>query len=284
VLAAGVAAACSPGPAAAAGQAIRLGIVDAKQLQEISGIAASRRHPGVLWVHNDGSDKRLFAVSTNGQVVGVFELPKKPDDVEDIAMGPLGAAGAEIYLGDVGDNERQRSTVRVFRFLEPDLEPGARARKPVPIASVEIISLRYPDRPQDAEALLVDPQTGELLIATKLGRSSRIYRAAKERVVPGPIVPLQFVREIPFGDISGGDVSPDGTQIILRRENAAWVWSRAQGEDWGAAFARVPRAVAVVGLPREPNGESVAFHPAGGAYYTLSEGKRQPIYLFQLPR
>jgi hypothetical protein len=276
-------AACSPGPAAV-DQGIRLGVVEAKQLQEISGIAASRRHPGILWVHNDGSDKRLFAVSTNGQVVGIFELPKKPDDVEDIAIGTGAASGSEIYLGDIGDNDRKRSTVRVFRFPEPELEAEGRARKPVPIPAVEMISLRYPDRPQDAEALLVDSQTGELLIATKLGRSSRIYRAAKEQLVPGSTVPLQFVREIPFGDISGGDISPDGTLIILRRENAAWLWNRAPGADFGAVFARSPRSAVVVGLPREPNGESISFHPAGGAYYTLSEGKRQPIYLFPLPR
>jgi hypothetical protein len=36
----------------------------------------------------------------------------------------------------------------------------------------------------------------------------------------------------------------------------------------------------VVGPPAEPNGEGIAWSADGRGFYTLSEGKRQPIYYF----
>jgi len=86
------------------------------------------------------------------------------------------------------------------------------------------------------------------------------------------------LREIPFADISAGDLSPDGQHLLLRREDGAWMWSRGPGETIAAALANPPRRMPVIGPPAEPNGEAIAWSTDGRGYYTLSEGKRQPIY------
>ena len=68
-------AALSPNPTT--GPCTRIG--DAAQLREVpeaSGLAVSRRQPGLLWTHNDsGHDTELFAVDSSGAVQGRVRLP-----------------------------------------------------------------------------------------------------------------------------------------------------------------------------------------------------------------
>jgi len=246
-------------------------------------MAASRRHPGILWVHNDGADGRLFAIRTNGQTAAVFRLAATITDLEDIAIGPGPAAGApHLYVGDIGDNQGERRSIRVYRLPEPDLRPGTSARNPAELDGFDTIALRYADGPHDAEALCCDPRTGELFIATKQKRKSRLYVAPASRLTNGAEVSLVFLREVPCADVSAGDISPAGQHLLLRRENAAWLWSCSPGETVAAAMGKPARRVAVLGPPEEANGEAIAWSADGRGYYTLSEGKRQPIYYFPL--
>jgi hypothetical protein len=274
---------CSPVSKSGGGEAIQMGVVDEKQLQEVSGIVSSRRYPGVLWMHNDGSSKRLFAVSTNGQVLSTFQVQAQTTDLEDIAMGSAMTGDSEIYLADIGDNDRRRPTVQILRFAEPALSFGPRPKKPVPIRPVGIVTLRYPDQAQDAEALLIDPQTGELVIVAKSAKKARIYSTPAVQATSESFTrTLKFIGELPYGEISAGDISPDGSRILLRREDAAWIWTRHPGETIVTAFSRLPHPAAVIGPPEEQNGESIAFDSNGRSYLTFSEGRRQSIYLFDL--
>src|SRR5262245_47636756 len=114
-------------------------------LDESSGIAASRKHIGVFWSHNDGESPYLFAFDAHGKSRGRVRVAgAQMYDWEDMAIGP----GNEIYIGDIGDNDRKRKQIVVYRLPEPD--PSASAAKPV-----RAIQMRYPDGPHDAEALIV---------------------------------------------------------------------------------------------------------------------------------
>src|SRR5262249_40948692 len=66
------------------------GSVDAGSLRQASGIALSHDNPGVLWTHNDAGDgPRIFALNTQGQLLGTYSLPGADAvDYEDIAIGP----------------------------------------------------------------------------------------------------------------------------------------------------------------------------------------------------
>ena len=120
-----------------------------------------------------------------------------------------------------------------------------------------------------------------MFIVTKQAHQARLYRGAKDQLQDKATVTLSLAQEIRFADVSAGDISPSGRDIILRRENAALLWTRRPGESIAAALARTPVSVPIIGPPRETNGESIAFHPDGQGYFTLSEGKGQPIYFFR---
>ena len=67
------------------------GVLLDPQMDEISGLAASRRHRDVLWMHDDGGNpERLFAVSTNGTRLATLRVEGvTKTDWEDIAAFEL---------------------------------------------------------------------------------------------------------------------------------------------------------------------------------------------------
>src|ERR671913_266090 len=74
------------GPASAQARVVEVGRIKADSLVEASGLVASRRHPGVYWTHNDGSDGVLHAVRRDGSVVARMRVDTKFDDWEDVAV------------------------------------------------------------------------------------------------------------------------------------------------------------------------------------------------------
>ena len=91
-------------------------------LDEVSGLAASRKNPDVLWVHNDsGGSPRVFALNAAGDHLGIYNLNgAQATDYEDIAIGPGPTAGTDyLYVADTGNNSLGRSTVTVYRVPEP---------------------------------------------------------------------------------------------------------------------------------------------------------------------
>ena len=89
-------------------------------LAELSGLAASRRNPGVVWAHNDGSRDRVYAFATNGEHLATFEINENIEDLEDIIIGPGPLPHFDyIYAGDIGDNDSERANFVVYRMPEP---------------------------------------------------------------------------------------------------------------------------------------------------------------------
>ncbi len=152
-------------------------------VDELSGIAASRRNPGVWWVHNDsGNPAAVYAVGDNGADLGTFTLTGATNvDWEDIAVGPGPAAGTNyLYVADIGNNiDPKRNAVVVYRAPSPTvvgrLRPGRWTRRS------RSSRLTYPgDATPDAESLLVDPVNGDLFVVTKECSRSRRCSAAGE--------------------------------------------------------------------------------------------------------
>lgn len=262
----------------AAGQ--KLGVATSSNLTEVSGIVASRANPGIVWVHNDGGVSEIFAIQTNGLFLATFAFNEPLTDCEDIAVGPGPQAGRSyLYAGDIGDNTEERSNIRILRTPEP-VVPQSPAGGITEFAEQEVFTLEYPDGPQDAEALLVDPITGDVYIVTKEQSRFRLYRCASQDLDPTRTSVLELVHTGSFSQVSAGDISDDGRRIILRREEAARLWMRQAGESIADAFQRAGEEIPVTGPPEEPNGEGIAFVPNGEGYYTISEGKEPPLYLF----
>jgi len=239
---------------------------------ELSGLVLSRAHHGVLWTHNDSGDRaRVFAVAPGGRLLGEVAVTGAENfDWEDIAIGPGGGGRDALYVGDIGDNLAQRSDIAVYRLPEPP--PGGGT------ATADRLGLRYPDGAHDAEALIVDPSTGALVIATKdLSGRARLYVAAHPS--PAAVTTMRRAGEVSLGNslpVTAGDVSADGATVALRTYDRAFVWSRHSGESLVAATRRRPCSPRA-DLLAEGQGEALALTANGRAFYTVPEGKRPAL-------
>ncbi len=270
--------------------AVQAGTLLGSDVDEASGLVASRSNANILWTHNDdANDNRLFALRIDGTVVGTFTVGSGAQDPEDIAIGPGPQPDVDyLYWGDIGDNNNVRSTIVVRRVPEPIVSAG---QNPVmaTLGGVETIVLAYPTGPtapphRDAETLLVDPLNQDIYVITKRDGPGLVYRAAAPHDTTGVTVMTQ-VAVLPWNGPVGGDVSADGAAIIVRRYSGslgASVWFRPAGTLLFAAFSG-PRCD--VPLQAEPQGEAICFTPTGYDYYTVSEnqtvGAQIPIWYFQ---
>lgn len=250
-----IAAACGSAPAAPPAMILRMPTPFAHaDLTESSGLAVSRRHPGVLWSHNDSDhDALLFATDTLGIDHGTVRVSGATnEDWEDLAIGPCGARTC-LYIGDIGDNPEQRTSVRVYRVEEPDLGASATA----PAAALEI---QYPDGPHDAEALYVDT-LGDLYVITK-GRTQGIlhfrvpaaaWRAARALAEPLGQLPLDPQGTL-LDMVTAADISPDNTRVAVRTYRRIYLLPRAA--DGRLLHSRGPPCT-ITGL--ESQGEGLAW-------------------------
>ena len=266
--------------------AVNFGTVTAFEISEASGIVASRQNPGVLWTHNDnGYPGHVFALSTNGALLAHYFVPNVfSGDFEDIAIGPGASPQHQyIYLGDIGDNFTNRANIRVFRFPEPSVYAyqAANPRYDAVPGWQEIV-MTYPEGPFDAEALMVDPITGDLFIVTKQDPDARLYRATRAQLDAGGPIQLTFIRTMSFSgfrSVGAGDISWDGRLIAMRRNGRAWVWNRSATQTVGDALAVTGTQAPVA--TNELNGEGIGFHATGLGYFTTTEGFQPPINFFK---
>jgi hypothetical protein len=251
-------------PAAAGERAEVLLRIDDPRVVESSGLVASRRHPGVLWTHNDSGDAaRLFAVGRDGRVLATLRLADvRARDWEALALGRDDRGAPALFVGDIGDNQGVWPWVTVYRVAEPASLRDA-------IVPAERFRLRYPDGPRDAEALLVDPRGNRLYVASKGEAGGGLYRAPA--ALRGDRVNLlRRVGRVP-PLVTDGAFSPDGRTLVLRDYQAAHVYAASGGR------------LATVALPLQPQGESIAFSADGRSLLAGSEGAGSEIWQVPLP-
>ncbi len=254
------------------------GIIKSDLVREASGIVASRRNPGVLWVHNDSGDAaRIFAINARAELLGVCRIAgATPRDWEDIAAGPGPDPNRSyLYIGDIGDNRAKYPDIRVYRFPEPQVGAAAPFGE-MTAGPADTITLTYPGGPRDAETLLVDPLTRDIYILAKRELFSKVYRAAWPQSTTRP-VKLERVAVLPWGFAVAGDVSPDGRRVIIRGMFNASIWERPAGEPLWRAFAG--RQIQIP-LMDEPQGEGICFDSRGAGYFTIGEQDYPPLHYF----
>lgn len=284
------------------------GSVGSTTLIEASGLVASGRTDGLLWATNDsGQPTGLHALDLDGTDRGFFPLVDPAGngidaaDIEDLAI-----VGDRIYLADIGDNLEAREQVSIWIAGEPD--PTADNRS---VTAVARLDLTYADGPRDAEAMLLDPRTGTVILLDKDidGDMTRIYQieipglsvqldtppgapivtmeAEADFVgsfdatrIPGSVAELTAAAVLFPSAVTAADISTDGSLIAVRTYGTVLVFNRPPGSSVADALLTEP---CQTGTARESQGESLAILPGGTddgfRYVTTGEGEGQPVNL-----
>lgn len=257
----------------------QVGEFDEDQLSQLSGMAASRAQPGVLYAHLDaGAAPVLFVSDLTGAALGTIVLQgAETIDWEDIAVSPSASDGTSwIYIGDIGDNAARsggtpRTELSIFRLPEP-AAPSNGAE--VSVSDWERIVVRYPDDAHDAESLMYDPVADDLVILTKEDDGlSSVYRmpalAAAEEAVT-----LEWIAEVTIGQsgqgaqASAGDISFSGDRILVRNYENALLWPRTPGQSLADALAEAPLTLQTAS---EPQSEGITFSADGTSWFSAGE-------------
>ena len=259
------------------------GKLESPDLNEASGIAASKCQPNVFWTHNDSGGKALlYAIDSTGKHLGVWKIDNAANrDWEDVAAIKSGNK-CYVLIGEIGDNEHKYERIAVYRVAEPSVIPAnssSTAKEPLAAENADVSYINYPNGPQDAEALLAHPQNGEIYLLTKSNNSpSQIYKFSPR--FEGETQTLENVGEItvpaiPNGSITGGDISPDGRRVILCDYFAGYELVLPDGSSkfddiWKQKPARVD-------LGQRAIGEAVAYSSDGSFVIAVSEKKNTPV-------
>ncbi|MDB4335000.1 hypothetical protein OAA06_01435 [bacterium] len=264
-----------------------LGIVNF--IAEASGIAESKINKDALWVHNDGGcDSEIFLISAlDGDILAVYDLKSvKNRDWEDMAVAwgknDLSTVRQEqksfVYLGDIGDNIGFRDEIIIYRFEEPLFKPEVAKKRRKIKTEIEKIVLVYPDGPKDAETLLVDPFSNDVIVITKREYHVSMYKASIPSNPKRELI-LTKVGELPFNGVVSGDVAENG-DVILKTYTEIFFWKNKNKKEVWKLLAEKPTKLYY--SPAEPQGEAICFGRNG--YFTLSENAEfQPPVLYYYP-
>ncbi len=256
--------------------------VDDDKVNQVSGIVASRRYPGLLWAEEDaGSDPELIALDSDGTKLNrVTVTGAENTDWEDITLGPCPTNTADacgcLYLGDFGSNDGERTEGVVWVVPEPS---------PLDDQTVAATALRFswPDGPHDAEALFVHPVTGVITVITKETTGpARLYRFPGTALTPSsdtvellPVGTLDLgLAGSTGGRVTGGAISPLGDRLVIRTSADALLYPLGAA-DVGTALQGDAERVTV---HESTTGEAITFSPDGERLLLVDEGPSPTVW------
>ena len=237
---------------------VTIGLSPLAGVSEASGVAVSRENPGIIWSHNDSGKPMLFAFDGSGHAKARIELTgASVIDWEDMAVGAC-REGSCLYLADIGDNNRARQQITIYRVREPRVNETA-------TRTVQAMSMTYPDGAHDAEALFVMPNAQLFLVTKESAEATALYRVPTPAA--GTVGRLEQVSRIPLARVTGASTSPDGRWVALRTNTELVFYPAAE---LTAGKNPQPRRFSLSSL-KEPQGEGVAWG-TDGLLYLVSEG------------
>lgn len=268
-------------------------------LDEISGIAASQVHHGVLWALEDNANPaELVALDASGQRRATLHIAGADNlDWEDLARFDW-QGRPHLLIADVGDNDAKRARVRLLAIAEPETLVDATV---TPVWDRELV---WSDGPRDSEAVVVDAARGEILLVTKRTLPPRLYVAA---LPPSPsddagtaeeplraefVVALAGVPVTPMEDVradyraawrhqpTAASLSPDGRRLAVLTYVEVLIYTRNGDEDWAAAVSRPPQ---ILPLPTMRQAEAISWTVNGGSLLVTGEKLPTPIHRLPLP-
>lgn len=258
---------------------VQTGAIVDETLDETSGIVVSRRDPEVLWVHEDHlGAAAVTALSPAGDTLATVTLAGVTNnDWEDLAIGPCGDDWC-IFIGEVGNNDLDRTEMGVYVLVEPDLSTitdGAAT-----VSDWAWYGMVYPEGTENVEALAVTAQGLPVLLSKHIeGGTSDVYRYPALEALTDVTVGLMGT--LTTGDpsdaggaaVTAADLWPDDSRLLVR--TYGWIYE----VDLSAGLESVGTApVATLTGANEMHGEAVAYDPWRGGFWQVAEGLNTPLW------
>lgn len=241
------------------------GVMSAKPLNEVSGMAKSRSYPNTYWVVNDsGAEARLFAINRDGNtIIPTFskfstygETPEEGKTqwdgfrvlyTENVDWEDMTVDDNYLYVADTGNNLNSRRNLVIYVLSE--IDPTASTQS----AAIRTLPVRYPEqrsfpgligkRHYDSEALFSD--NGLLYLVTKhrnlIGRTeagANLYRLDTDYTDDMNDLVLVDSHAV-MTSATGADLSPDGQRLAVISYYDLWIFDRpAAGDQWLSSTSR----------------------------------------------
>lgn len=262
-----------------------IGRIGSPEITESSGLVASRCQENVLWTHNDSGDNAfIYAINKKGEKLGTWKVAgAKNKDWEDLAITKDKTGKCFLYIGDIGDNERKRSELTIYRIREPKVSAESKSsgkKNPLLTENAEAIGFSYPELRRDAETLLVHPVTNDIYILTKrLGGASEVFRLKNDfdTVKANALEKIAelSVPSLPDGFLTGGEISPDGKSVVICDYfNAYEIILPKNAKNFDEIWKEKPT---VIELGNREQGEAVCYSSDGNSIFATSEKKNSPL-------
>ncbi|XP_046364552.2 uncharacterized protein LOC124140820 isoform X2 [Haliotis rufescens] len=249
-------------------------ISSASGLHMVSGLAASKTHPGYLYAINDnaGSDKIYIVHADTAKVVGVLTVQHSHEfDWEDIAVGPCPrGSGACIFVADTGSQHHNQATVYAVK------EPSTTHTQNVQVTS----TYGYKWTEGSSEAMVVDSAGEVYMFSEHSGQPAHMAKLPSQNWDNGKVNTLHSTLTLPFKSANSGplaaDISPSGTDLLIKTLNHIYYW-HMPGKSVVNALQHPGIGVPYVS---ESRGESVAWKWDGNGYYTIGQDSQQALHFY----
>lgn len=191
------------------------GRIEHPGLVEASGLTPSRRHPGVIWSHNDtGTPAFLFGLRENGESVGAYEVQDgRLIDWEAVSTDEDG----RLFFADIGTNGLVRTHSAIHRVSEPDVSQSwGRAEVE------ETWLLRFPGEREDCESFFISDRVAYII--AKYPRLDGVAMYKFSLLEEADTVLLERVGAIEApAPVSDAALSPDKSRLALLTEEGVLI-------------------------------------------------------------
>jgi len=257
-----------------------VGSIKNKKVIEASGLIQSIENPNFLWTHNDGGDGPfLYLISSiDSKFYGQIKLKGvKNEDWEDLAIGPsiTKEKGSFIYVGEIGDNKKKKKIKKIYFFKEPKITDYN--KKIIQIDDFYTINFSSEKKIEDFETLMIDSNSKEIFIISKSKKKKqKIYKILTKNIDLKNIQIAKRILSLDFGNyndkITGGDISSDGNECLIKTYNNVFYWKKKEEEKWDDIWKMPPT---ILNYNPEPQGEAICWSNDKKSYYTLSESENK---------
>jgi len=138
--------------------------------------------------------------------------------------------------------------------------------------------VKYPGKKYDCEALVVDPDTLDIILLAKRGSGSRVFVLPQTNGPSSSVRRMVYIGKMNRVDlVTGADISPDGKTMVVvsygrNDDQKSYMFNKPSDQTWKQYLASDPAPCKELDLAREGQREAVAV--TNTALWTTSECRR----------